>query len=356
MRGQLKPLGLSIDWSREFATCDDDYVAQQQSLFLDFLDAGLIARKSAQVNWDPVDMTVLANEQVIDGKGWRSGAVVERKELTQWFFRISEYSDELLSALDGLTGWPDKVRLMQANWIGKSRGLQFRFATTGAPKGFDAIEVYTTRPDTLMGASFAALSPDHPLIRALAETRPEIAAFVEEYRKAFNAAAGDRSNALDHARRELKQVEKKIAGILSAIEDGLYHPSMKAKMADFESRKAQLTVSIEDTPEPPALRLHPRLSDLYREKIANLSQALQEPGLRLEATQILRSLITEIRMVPAPGATGGHEIELIGELAGILALSEADMTKPPRLARAGVGLRSETMVAGTGFEPVTFRL
>ena len=183
MRGQLKPLGLSIDWSREFATCDDDYVAQQQSLFLDFLDAGLITRKSAQVNWDPVDMTVLANEQVIDGKGWRSGAVVERKELTQWFFRISEYSDELLSALDGLTGWPDKVRLMQANWIGKSRGLQFRFATTGAPKGFDAIEVYTTRPDTLMGASFAALSPDHPLIRALAETRPEIAAFVEECRR-----------------------------------------------------------------------------------------------------------------------------------------------------------------------------
>ena len=183
-----------------------------------------------------------------------------------------------------------------------------------------------------------------------------IAAFVEEYRKAFNAAAGDRSNALDHARRELKQVEKKIAGILSAIEDGLYHPSMKAKMADFESRKAQLTVSIEDTPEPPALRLHPRLSDLYREKIANLSQALQEPGLRLEATQILRSLITEIRMVPAPGATGGHEIELIGELAGILALSEADMTKPPRSARAGAGLGSESVVAGAGFEPAAFRL
>ena len=117
-----------------------------------------------------------------------------------------------------------------------------------------------------------------------------------------------------------------------------------------------MTVSIEDTPEPPALRLHPRLSDLYREKIANLSQALQEPGLRLEATQILRSLITEIRMVPAPGATGGHEIELIGELAGILALSEADMTKPPRSARAGAGLGSESVVAGTGFEPVTFRL
>ncbi|AUH65209.1 leucine--tRNA ligase [Paracoccus zhejiangensis] len=183
MRDQLRPLGLSIDWSREFATCDDDYVAQQQALFLDFLEAGLITRKSAQVNWDPVDMTVLANEQVIDGKGWRSGAAVERKELTQWFFRISDYSDELLSALDGLTGWPDKVRLMQANWIGKSRGLQFGFATVDAPSGFERIEVYTTRPDTLMGASFLALSPDHPLVKLLAETRPEVAAFVEECRR-----------------------------------------------------------------------------------------------------------------------------------------------------------------------------
>ncbi|WP_347267079.1 leucine--tRNA ligase [Paracoccus sp. (in: a-proteobacteria)] len=183
MRDQLRPLGLSIDWSREFATCDDDYVAQQQALFLDFLEAGLIYRKSAMVNWDPVDMTVLANEQVIDGKGWRSGAQVERRELTQWFFRISDYSDELLSALDGLSGWPEKVRLMQANWIGKSRGLQFRFECPGAPEGFDSIEVYTTRPDTLMGASFAALSPDHPLIRALAATRPEIAAFVAECRR-----------------------------------------------------------------------------------------------------------------------------------------------------------------------------
>ncbi|WP_411957210.1 leucine--tRNA ligase [Paracoccus homiensis] len=183
MRDQLKPLGLSIDWSREFATCDDDYVHQQQAMFLDMLDAGLITRKSAQVNWDPVDMTVLANEQVIDGKGWRSGATVERKELTQWFFKISDYSDELLSALDGLLGWPEKVRLMQANWIGKSRGLQFRFATVDAPEGFDAIEVYTTRPDTLMGASFAALSPDHPLVRKLAETRPEVAAFIEECKR-----------------------------------------------------------------------------------------------------------------------------------------------------------------------------
>ena len=183
MREQLKPLGLSIDWSREFATCDDDYVAQQQALFLDFLEAGLITRKSAQVNWDPVDMTVLANEQVIDGKGWRSGAVVERKELTQWFFRISDYSEELLAALDGLNGWPEKVRLMQQNWIGKSRGLQFHFDTVDAPAGFDRIEVYTTRPDTLMGASFVALSPDHPLIKHLSETNPAIAAFREECRR-----------------------------------------------------------------------------------------------------------------------------------------------------------------------------
>ncbi|MDB6182875.1 leucine--tRNA ligase [Paracoccus fistulariae] len=183
MKDQLKPLGLSIDWSREFATCDDDYVAQQQALFLDMLDAGLITRKSAQVNWDPVDMTVLANEQVIDGKGWRSGAAVERKELTQWFFRISDYSEELLAALDGLDGWPEKVRLMQSNWIGKSRGLQFRFQTVNAPEGFDQIEVYTTRPDTLRGASFVALSPDHPLVRHLAEGNPEIAAFVEECRR-----------------------------------------------------------------------------------------------------------------------------------------------------------------------------
>lgn len=183
MREQMRPLGLSIDWSREFATCDNDYVAQQQALFLDFLDAGLITRKSAQVNWDPVDMTVLANEQVIDGKGWRSGAQVERKELTQWFFRISDYSEELLDALDGLNGWPEKVRLMQQNWIGKSRGLQFRFQTVDAPAGIDSIEVYTTRPDTLMGSSFVALSPDHPLVKALAETRPEVETFREDCRR-----------------------------------------------------------------------------------------------------------------------------------------------------------------------------
>ncbi|PAU96976.1 leucine--tRNA ligase [Paracoccus salipaludis] len=183
MRDQLKPLGLSIDWSREFATCDDDYVAQQQALFLDFLDAGLIYRKNAVVNWDPVDMTVLANEQVIDGKGWRSNAPVERRELTQWFFRISDYSEELLEALETLKGWPEKVRLMQANWIGRSRGLQFRFDTVNAPEGFGQIEVYTTRPDTLMGASFVALSPDHPLARALEAGDERLNAFAAEARR-----------------------------------------------------------------------------------------------------------------------------------------------------------------------------
>ncbi|TWI33316.1 leucine--tRNA ligase [Paracoccus sulfuroxidans] len=183
MRDQLRPLGLSIDWSREFATCDDDYVAQQQSLFLDFLSAGLIYRKNAVVNWDPVDMTVLANEQVIDGKGWRSNAPVERRELTQWFFRISDYSEELLEALDGLNGWPEKVRLMQQNWIGRSRGLQFRFQTVNAPEGFDQIEVYTTRPDTLLGASFVAIAADHPLAKAVEAANPAAAAFASEARK-----------------------------------------------------------------------------------------------------------------------------------------------------------------------------
>ena len=182
MRGQLQPMGLSIDWSRELATCDPEYYGQQQAMFLDMLEAGLVARKSALVNWDPVDMTVLANEQVIDGKGWRSGAPVERRELTQWFFRITDMAEELLQAIDGLEAWPEKVRVMQRNWIGKSRGLQFRFRTVGAPEGFEELEVFTTRPDTLLGATFAAVSPDHPLARAL-EGNPEVAAFVAECRR-----------------------------------------------------------------------------------------------------------------------------------------------------------------------------
>ena len=163
MRSQMKPLGLSIDWSREFATCDPEYYGQQQALFLDMLDAGLVYRKNAQVNWDPVDMTVLANEQVIDGKGWRSGADVEKRELTQWFFKISDMAGELKQALDGLENWPAKVRLMQDNWIGESRGLEMDFALTTPQHNFKALTIYTTRPDTLAGAGFMAIAPDHPL-------------------------------------------------------------------------------------------------------------------------------------------------------------------------------------------------
>ena len=182
---QMKPLGFSLDWTRMFATCDPEYYGQQQALFLDMLEAGFVTRKQATVNWDPVDMTVLANEQVIDGKGWRSGAEVERRELTQWFFRISDMSEELLEALDGLEDWPDKVRLMQANWIGKSRGLQFGFERVG---GGDPVTVYTTRPDTLMGASFVGISPDHPLARELAAGNPEVQAFREECAKGGTTA------------------------------------------------------------------------------------------------------------------------------------------------------------------------
>lgn len=187
MKKQMKPLGFSLDWSREFATCDPEYYGKQQAMFIDMLDAGLIYRKNAVVNWDPVDMTVLANEQVIDGKGWRSNALVERKELTQWFFKISDYSDELLDALDHLTNWPEKVRTMQKNWIGKSQGLQFEFELNGAPEGFDKLEVYTTRPDTLFGASFAAISADHPLAKAL-ENDPKVAEFNAECRRMSTSA------------------------------------------------------------------------------------------------------------------------------------------------------------------------
>ncbi|MEL7470314.1 MAG: leucine--tRNA ligase, partial [Pseudomonadota bacterium] len=183
MRRQLKSMGLSLDWTREFATCDPEYYAQQQALFLDMLEAGFIARRKAVVNWDPVDMTVLANEQVIDGKGWRSGAPVERQERQQWAFKISDMADDLLSAIDDLKDWPDKVRLMQSNWIGKSRGLEFGFKTQGAPDGHGEVAVYTTRPDTLMGASFVGISPDHPLAKALEADNPDVAAFCAECRR-----------------------------------------------------------------------------------------------------------------------------------------------------------------------------
>jgi len=182
MRSQLKSMGLSLDWAREFATCDVEYYHRQQMLFIDLFEKGLVTRKTSKVNWDPVDNTVLANEQVVDGRGWRSGALVEQRELTQWFFKITDFSEELLAGLETLDQWPEKVRLMQRNWIGKSEGLQVRFALDGktAPEGFSEIEVYTTRPDTLFGAAFVAISADHPLAKKLAENNAPLTGFIDE--------------------------------------------------------------------------------------------------------------------------------------------------------------------------------
>ena len=191
MRRQLKSMGLSIDWSRELATCNADYYKHQQKLFLDLLAKGLAYRKSSKVNWDPVDHTVLANEQVIDGRGWRSGALVESRELTQWFFKISQYSEELLSALGTLDKWPEKVRVMQANWIGRSEGMLLRWALDAktAPQGQTTLDIYTTRPDTLFGASFLAVAADHPLAKAAAEKNPKLAAFCDECRRLGTSVA-----------------------------------------------------------------------------------------------------------------------------------------------------------------------
>jgi leucyl-tRNA synthetase len=186
MRGQLKRLGFALDWSRELATCEPEYYGHEQALFLDLFAAGLVYRKQSEVNWDPVDMTVLANEQVIDGRGWRSGALVERRKLNQWFLKITDFAEELLDGLAGLEHWPDKVRLMQENWIGKSRGMKFRFALAGKRA---TIEVFTTRPDTIFGASFLAVSPDHPLALALAGANPDAAAFLAECKKGGTTAA-----------------------------------------------------------------------------------------------------------------------------------------------------------------------
>ncbi len=181
MRTQLKAMGLSLDWSREIATCDPGYYKHQQRLFLDFLKAGLVVRKKSKVNWDPLDHTVLANEQVIDGRGWRSGALVEQRELTQWFFKITDFAEDLLRSLDDMPRWPEKVRLMQANWIGRSEGLSLRFELEPAPQTTAReIEVYTTRPDTLFGAKFLAIAADHPLAAEIARKDPELAAFIAE--------------------------------------------------------------------------------------------------------------------------------------------------------------------------------
>ena len=189
MRAQLKKLGFALDWSRELATCELDYYGHEQALFLDMLDAGLVYRKESAVNWDPVDMTVLANEQVIDGKGWRSGAPVEKRKLSQWFLKITQFADDLLSGLKTLDQWPEKVRLMQENWIGKSVGLQFRFKLDEAVDGFEELEVFSTRPDTIFGASFAAIAADHPIALALEARDPALAAFAEECRHTGTAAA-----------------------------------------------------------------------------------------------------------------------------------------------------------------------
>lgn len=191
MKAQLKVMGLSLDWSREFATCDPEYYQRQQHLFLDFLEKGLVYRKQSKVNWDPVDNTVLANEQVIDGRGWRSGALVEQRELTQWFFRITDFSQDLLDSLDTLDEWPEKVRLMQKNWIGRSEGLSVRWELDPAtvPGEEKELTVYTTRPDTLFGASFLAISADHPLARDAAAKSAEIEAFCEECRRAGTSLA-----------------------------------------------------------------------------------------------------------------------------------------------------------------------
>ncbi|QDX27092.1 leucine--tRNA ligase [Sphingomonas suaedae] len=185
MRAQLKRLGLAIDWSRELATCEPDYYGHEQALFLDLFANGLVYRKESTVNWDPVDMTVLANEQVIDGRGWRSGALVEKKKLNQWFLKITDFADELLDGLESLDKWPDKVRLMQENWIGKSQGMQFRFALSDG----GSVEVFTTRPDTIFGSSFVAIAADHPIAQALAAKDPAAADFIAQCKLGGTTAA-----------------------------------------------------------------------------------------------------------------------------------------------------------------------
>ncbi|HVY89296.1 MAG TPA: leucine--tRNA ligase, partial [Hyphomonadaceae bacterium] len=183
MKDQFAPLGLTFDWSREVTTCEPSYYAHQQKIFLKFLEHDLVYRRSAKVNWDPVENTVLANEQVVDGKGWRSGATVESRELEQWFFRITKYGDDLLEALNTLDRWPEKVRIMQANWIGKSQGARFRWQLTRPVGAIKDIEVFSTRPDTLFGAAFVALAADHPLTKEIAKTNQAVAKFIADAAK-----------------------------------------------------------------------------------------------------------------------------------------------------------------------------
>ena len=184
MKSQLKRIGFALDWTREFATCDPEYYGHEQALFLDMYEGGLVYRRSSEVNWDPVDMTVLANEQVIDGKGWRSGAEVEKRKLDQWFLKITDFAEDLLEGLGTLDDWPEKVRVMQENWIGKSSGLEFSFDLSNGEK----LPVYTTRPDTIFGASFCAIAADHPIAQVLKD-EPAVAAFIDECKKGGTTAA-----------------------------------------------------------------------------------------------------------------------------------------------------------------------
>ncbi|RYY27893.1 MAG: leucine--tRNA ligase [Sphingomonadales bacterium] len=185
MKAQLKRLGFALDWTRELATCEPEYYGHEQALFLDFFESGLVYRKESAVNWDPVDMTVLANEQVIDGRGWRSGALIERRKLSQWFLKITQFADDLLEGVQALEHWPDKVKLMQENWIGKSEGLQFKFALSDGGE----VEVYTTRPDTIFGSSFVAIAADHPIAQKLAADSAEVKAFIELCKQGGTTAA-----------------------------------------------------------------------------------------------------------------------------------------------------------------------
>ena len=210
MRSQLKPIGFSYDWEREIATCDADYYKHEQKMFLDFYANGLAYRKESNVNWDPIDQTVLANEQVIDGKGWRSGAPVEIKKLNQWFLKISDFSEELLSGIDTLNDWPEKVRLMQKNWIGKSEGAEIHFQIIGKN---EKIEVFTTRPDTIFGASFVGIAAEHPIALELAKTNKNIEKFIEECR-----ALGVTAEAIDKAEKR---------GVFTGLE--VEHPFIPGK-------------------------------------------------------------------------------------------------------------------------------
>lgn len=185
MKEQLKQLGFAYDWDKEIATCRPEYYRWEQWFFLKLYEKGLVYKKNAMVNWDPVDQTVLANEQVIDGKGWRSNAPVERREIPQWFLKITDYADELLESLDSLTEWPERVKTMQKNWIGRSKGASVHFPMDQA----DPIEVFTTRPDTLLGATFIALAPQHPIVKEAAQTNPELQAFVEQCAKGKTSEA-----------------------------------------------------------------------------------------------------------------------------------------------------------------------